>query len=445
MTPACVVRVRFYRRGVVVFPHDLGNGWFFRRLPILAVLLLILTHPPESAQAELLTKGEAIQLALERSPLVLASKKEWEVAQALARQTGALPDPELELEFEGLSQISGLGEFSERTIGLTQRLEFPLKWWNRRKAGRQQADAARLLAYETTKLDVILQVNIAYDRIALQKDLLGYARENLQLADDVLRKARTRFESGDVPQLEMMRAEVEAGRATSRLTAATNALTVAKAELNTVLARDPATPVAVADSLEFLPLEADIEALKQQALTQRPDLSGGGLRVAALRSRQSVAKAALVPDLRVGAFRQRIRGGGGEDDFWLVNFALEVPLWAFSRQRGEIAQTRAEVGQAAAELLALRYQVLLETETAYLNLRNAQAQVVLFQQQILPAAERTYQVASRSYDEGKATYLELLEAQRTLTDSRTERAEALFDYRAAVAALERAVAGPLVR
>ena len=86
---------------------------------------------------------------------------------------------------------------------------------------------------------------------------------------------------------------------------------------------------------------------------------------------------------------------------------------------------------------------MLETESAYLELQNAQAQVVLFQQQILPAAERTYEIASRSYDEGKATYLQLLEAQRTLTDSRIERAEVLFDYRAAVATLERAVAGPL--
>ena len=108
MAPGCMVKVHFYRQGVIVFPHNLGHSWFFRRLPILAVLLLILTHPPESAQAELLTRGEAIQLALERSPLVLASKEEREVAQALA-------------------QINGLGEFSERTIGLTQRLEFPLK------------------------------------------------------------------------------------------------------------------------------------------------------------------------------------------------------------------------------------------------------------------------------------------------------------------------------
>ena len=342
-------------------------------------------------------------------------------------------------------EIGGLGDFSERTIGVTQRLEFPLKWWNRRKAGRQQADAVRLAAFETTKLNVIRQASIAYDRISLQQDILGFTRENLKLADDVLRKARIRFEAGDVPQLEVMRAEVEAGRATSRLTAATNSLRVAKAELNTVLARDPATPVAVADSLEYRPLDADIEALKKEALTQRPDLSGIGLREAALRSRHSVAKTALVPDLSVGAFHQRIRGAGGEDDFWQVSFALEVPLWAFSRQRGEIAQARAEVGQAAAERLALRDQVLLETEVAYLNVQNAQAQVVLFQQQILPAAERTYQVASRSYDEGKATYLELLDAQRTLTDSRVERAQALFDHRAAVAALERAVAGPLFR
>ena len=58
-------------------------------------------------------------------------------------------------------------------------------------------------------------------------------------------------------------------------------------------------------------------------------------------------------------------------------------------------------------------------------------------------AERTFEVASRSYAEGKATYLELLEAQRALTGVRKEYAEALFNHHTALAHLEKAVGGEL--
>ena len=178
------------------------------------------------------------------------------------------------------------------------------------------------------------------------------------------------------------------------------------------------------------------------ALKQRPDLAGIALQLKALQSQQAAATAAYLPDLHVGLARQQ-RHGGHEENFWRLRFGLEVPLWAFSRQRGERAAAKAEVAKVAAERDAMRYQVLLETEQAYLDLETAEEQVILFQGQILPEAERAFEVAGRSYDEGKLTYLELLEAQRTYIETRMEYAHVLFEYRAATAALERAIAGPL--
>ena len=78
-----------------------------------------------------------------------------------------------------------------------------------------------------------------------------------------------------------------------------------------------------------------------------------------------------------------------------------------------------------------------------MQLRNAEEQVQLFQGTIVAAAERAFEVASRSYREGKATYLDALEAQRSLIEVREEYASALFDHRAALAQLEWATGGEL--
>ena len=102
----------------------------------------------------------------------------------------------------------------------------------------------------------------------------------------------------------------------------------------------------------------------------------------------------------------------------------------------------AAVAQAEAEREALRFQVLLETEQAFLDLGTAGEQVALFQDRILPEAELAFELAGLSYEEGKSSYLELLEAQRTWVETQVEYAEVLFEYRSAEAALERAVGSP---
>ena len=412
--------------------------------PFLLLALSAGLIPLERAHAEGMSRINAIRLVVERNPAVEAARNVYEAARAQAQQAGALPDPELEVEFAEVPELGSLSEYGERTIELSQRVELPLKWWHRLQAGRQQAEATRLAVFEMTKLDITLQAKQAYDRIALQKSLLQHAQQDLDLAQNILRQADIRFEAGDVPQLDVMRASVEVGRATNRLTAAKNDLSVAKTSLNALLARPLQTPFALADSLVYRPVETHLDQLTAAALKQRPDLAGTELQLKALQSQQAAATAAYWPDLNVGLGRQqRHEGGGHEENSWKVRFGIEIPLWAFSRQRGERAEAKAEVAKVVAERDVVRYQVLLETEQAYLDLNTAEEQVALFQDQILPEAERAFEVAGRSYDEGKLTYLELLEAQRTWIETQIEYAQVLFKYRAATAALERAIAGPL--
>ena len=412
--------------------------------PFLLLALSAGLIPLERAHAEGMSRINAIRLVVERNPAVEAARNVYEAARAQAQQAGALPDPELEVEFAEVPELGSLSEYGERTIELSQRVELPLKWWHRLQAGRQHAEATRLAVFEMTKLDITLQAKQAYDRIALQKSLLQHAQQDLDLAQNILRQADIRFEAGDVPQLDVMRASVEVGRATNRLTAAKNDLSVAKTSLNALLARPLQTPFALADSLVYRPVETHLDQLTAAALKQRPDLAGTELQLKALQSQQAAATAAYWPDLNVGLGRQqRHEGGGHEENSWKVRFGIEIPLWAFSRQRGERAEAKAEVAKVVAERDVVRYQVLLETEQAYLDLNTAEEQVALFQDQILPEAERAFEVAGRSYDEGKLTYLELLEAQRTWIETQIEYAQVLFKYRAATAALERAIAGPL--
>ncbi|MCZ6632374.1 MAG: TolC family protein [bacterium] len=409
---------------------------------LIGAALLIVIHSTFIG-ADTLTREDAVRLALERNPEVIAARKEWDAAQARTVQARALPDPELKLEFEELPGVFSTGAFGERNIGLTQRIEFPAKWWLRNRAAGQRADAIRMSAYEVTRLAVSARTKTTFDRVLAGRKILTYADENLKLTRDFLAKARVRFEAGDVSRLEVLRAEVEVGRAENQVTVAENVIFVARVELNALLAQDIQKETELVGDLDGRSGGLQLESLKKRALENRPDLKGAGLRLAGAQSVRSVAVSSIWPDLNLGIFRQTFAGPNGRTSFWRTSFGLEVPLWAMFRQRGEIAEAGAEVAKAASEEAAVRFQVHLDVEVAFRTVKAAEDQVDLFRDRVLPVAEQAYDIASRSYREGKASYLDLLEARRTLTESRIEYAEALFHYRVSLTRLEQAVGGSL--
>ncbi|MGY8825970.1 MAG: TolC family protein [Candidatus Latescibacterota bacterium] len=393
--------------------------------------------------AQKLTREKAVEFALENNPLVVAAGQEWQGFRARITQVRAIPGLELELEYEELPAITRLGDFGARSYGATQTIEFPLKWWRRGQAAKKASMATRLTVLEMTRLNISTRVKMAFDRVLAKEKSLDYISQNAQLAEDFLHKAQQRLAAGDVPQLEVLRAEVEAGRAANRVSAAHSDWSVAKAELNTLLAKPSRTPLEMDGDLNYRPVELELEKLQSLALQRRPDFLGAEWAVESSLSTQGAARAAFMPDLNIGLFRQTIRGATGEEGLWRVGLALEFPLWGAARKRGELAEAKAAVGQATAVKNDARNQMLLEIESAFIAVQSSEKQVLLFQGRIAREAERSFEVASRSYAEGKATYLELLEAQKALVEVREEYIAALFNYRFALYQLERASGGPL--
>ncbi|MCC7261202.1 MAG: TolC family protein, partial [Candidatus Latescibacteria bacterium] len=82
-----------------------------------------------------------------------------------------------------------------------------------------------------------------------------------------------------------------------------------------------------------------------------------------------------------------------------------------------------------------------EVRQAHLEVETTQQQVAVYRDRMLPSAEEGYQVVRRRYDEGGASYLEVIDAGRTLAETRTTWVEVLLGYYEAMAELKRAVGG----
>ncbi len=210
-----------------------------------------------------------------------------------------------------------------------------------------------------------------------------------------------------------------------------------------MLGRDASIPVEITGELSLASETFDLEAVKTLAMARRPDLLGGRQSLMSARSSQSGTVASLVPDLSLSISRQTVAGANSRSSSWRTTFGIEIPVWALFRQRGEISGAAAEVRKAEAENKDIRQSAMLEVESRFASLTAARKKAELFQTGILKLAEAAHEATSESYRQGKATYLDLLEAQRTLTETRIANFESIFDYRRALAELEQATGGSL--
>ncbi len=386
-----------------------------------------------------LSRTEAIVMALEKNPDVIAAENEWEAALARVTQNKAFADPEFEVQFEELPQNMSIRDYGERNIGFIQQLEYPMKRHYRLKSAKRSAEAIKLAAYETAKLEVVSSCKRAYDRVLANRKILEYEELNLKLVNEFYEKARLRYDAGDVSQIEVLRAEVELGRSINRISRARSELAVSKTKLNTLLAQDSDSPLELTGELTYNCIDIEQLELKRTAVENRPELLGASLYTESLEAGKSEMKASIFPDLTIGMFRQTITEPLGRENFWHLSFAFEIPLWAFYRQRGSIQEASAEIRQTVSQQASLRLKIFLEVETAINEFKSAREQTELFDERVLNLAEKVYEMAATSYEEGKATYIELMDAQRALTETRIEYTETLFNYRSAVTGLERSI------
>lgn len=391
-----------------------------------------------------LTREHAVRLALEHNPEVLAARARWQQLETLAQSLWVPADPELSAEFEGLSAVTHPEDFDERNIGVTQSLGTPWKWHHRRRAARAEADAARYAQYEQTRVDLTSRVRLAFDRLLSRAQVLEYEQQQHGLTREFADREGLRTQAGDVSELPALRAEMEAGRAASRVAAARRDVHVARAELNALLGRATDEPVVAAGQLEVIPMTWTPAQLRRLALSGRADLRGQQHAATASRARHGAEVAAIWPDMRLGVFRQTFRTPGSRESRWRVGLGLDIPLWAGWRQRSEIAARRARVTQMTAEQEGLRRQVELEVDVAYQNLLAADQQVTMFQGSVLDLALRAQEAVARSHAAGKVGYLEVIDVQQNVLATRVEYAHALLAYRAALIALDRATGGQLI-
>jgi outer membrane protein TolC len=418
---------------------------------------------PKTLISQPLSLAEAVNFSLRQNPSILRAQQDLEASQGVAIQTRAIAIPKVRVagSYAGVqstdidspsSSLAGFSFGAQQSWSSQIRLVQSLYEGGRILSGLRAARLTRersLLDYQTTVADVVLEVQIAYYAVLLAEQQIIVQEKSVELLNSELADTTRRFEAGTVPRFNVLRAEVELANQQPKLIRAKNNFRINKNRLANILGfnipKDTLEniPLTLSDKLEAEPYGIDLSQAIGVALERRTEL--GSLRKAqALRHEDIVnAKAPHKPSVQAYAGYES-RSSMFSSDLtinvygWMAGVQLGWDVFDGLRTEGKVREAKALYERAGVELDDAGRRIELEVRTAYSTFIEAK-ELLESQKKVVERGEEALRLATARSDAGSGTQLEVLSARTALTDAQTTQIQALHDYSAARARLERAM------
>jgi outer membrane protein TolC len=401
---------------------------------------------------------EAVNIGLENAPLIVARLGDYVAAQQRVNQAISPMLPQLtstgnfgrSRQISPASGGSATNDFGSINATLSQLLFDFGRTWAAKDVAKSTAEAIKEVL-ETQKLDISQLVKTQYFTLLLSKRLVQVNLAALERAEVNLRSAQGFFQVGTQPKSFVTRAEVDVANARVNVIRAQNAVNLARVALNTAMGIAINSPTEVKDLLSYQQFPTDREQLVSEALRNRPEYRQVKAQFDAAEATVRQTFRDFFPNLFASgtygitgvtggpAFNQRVTNGFIDyGNQWNVGLTLNWSIFDGGNRVSRYKEAKANVEASQARVRDAELQIWQNVEQSYLNLSESEERIGAAQKAVESAGEN-YQLARGRFDAGVANIIELTDAQLALTQAQSDEAQALADYRIAIARLERAL------
>jgi outer membrane protein, heavy metal efflux system len=380
-----------------------------------------------------LTLAEALRLASERNPDLLAARAELESARASRDTAVALPNPTLAYSTSKIptdgspaDTIHGSGFYSrsyDTVVAASQLVEIGGKRKDRRVSADEGiagatahlADAARLLDAAVVR---------AYTAAGVARASAAIARETAASFGKTAGLAKEREDAGEISVSEKTQIEIAAGRFLADAAQADLAYANAARALAALLTLPSVAPAEDLDAPgEIMPPGSLAAADDEAFLARRPDLVALEAALRKAEADLALQKALRLPDPTLLAQYER----QPPDQRNTVGFGVSLPLPVFNLNGGAIHAARVAVESATRDLTRGRVRVLQDLAATRDAFETARLRALRLVNDLLPKARTVRDTVHFAYEQGAASLLELLEAERNANDIRLAAVSARGD------------------
>lgn len=440
-----------------------------KRLATSLACAVALIVPLDAAMAEPtpLALRQAIEVALERSPVLKAAQQQVNAADAGVDRARAEFLPKLDVlesftrsdnpVFTFSSKLNQ-GRFTQNDFAVTRlnepdpytnfrtavQLSQPLYTGGKASIGYERAKLGRLAneqALDRRRQDVIFRTARAYYAVLLADADLAVVQSALRAAAANRDVARARVDAGLVVESDALSAEVRLATLREQEIVAQNRAGLARAALNDVMGRPLEEPVEVAEQLAEQPLpRAELAGLETLALARRPDYRRLGSEEQGQERAVAAARAEFLPTLSATASWEanHLDVASNGRDSWFVGALIQWNLFNGFGDRARIAEATARLRETQALRGAFASQLRLEVREAFLALRAATERITVARQ-AARQAEESLRIVRDRYESGLTTVVTLLSAEAALTQAQGSLTRALYDQSVGAAGLELAL------
>lgn len=356
-----------------------------------------------------------------------------------------IPFPELK-QGPGPTDVSVTGGGNLVTEAVGERAALGVKWllfdFGERKAVATIAKEKLMAAsvgFNGVHQQIVFTVTQRFYELNSARQKVTVAESSLRAADTVAQAARARLDNGLETKPEVLQAEQQSAQAGFDLEAARGALSDAQVALVDSLGILPTNNLQVADVSEkpFSENSAEpLDDLLDRALSQRPDLVAKSANLRAAQAGVRKAHAEYYPKIALDAnagwteLDVSVKNSpyfGGNEPVYGGGLSISLPIFDGFARSHKLHIAESELRAAEDELDHSRDSVIREVWKARTDFETSLRKQESAQK-LVSAAESAFAASLDAYQHGLGTYVDVANAQRNVTASRS----VMVDTRAAI-------------
>lgn len=402
----------------------------------------------QSGLAREISLNEAIQHAMQFSPVLQSSHAGLQATGEQMKTVQASGKPRLDITYDALysdnplaalgsklntrsvtaddfqpDNINNPGSFDSYKAGVS--IEVPLYTGGRITAEIDEATAnteSATLRHARTRATIAYEVSRAYLYAQAAGKARKIARSGTQAAKNHVNTTRKLLAEGRIVSSDKLTAEVYHTSVSSAVEKANSQYDQALNALKQVMGMDLATDIDVADwdstkSLEALP---SVDEAERIAIANRADLKASLASIEAAEARMRKAKSSSMPQLSLVGLGDLYGTDPLTDEgSWAVVARARMNLYSGGSNKTRISAARYDRMRLESERENQLAGIRREVRDAYASAEEGEQRIKLASSN-LKTAKQAVDLVNQRYGEGRTILIDLLQSERALLSSRSE-------------------------
>jgi outer membrane protein TolC len=391
--------------------------------------------PPEVTQDQVVSLQALIREALQKNPGIQSASRQVEALRRKVPQAKALPDPTASVGWAGNIvpfETQHLDSASYRGVGASQTIPFPGKLKVRGEIADREAEAA-WWDYEAARRDLVANVKSAYYDYYFFTKAIEITQKDRDLLEKFASIADARYRVGKAIQQDVIKSQVEISRLQQKLTMLEQQRDTVVAKLNTLLYRDPDSPLLAPSPTQQSKLDYSLDQLFQTARQQDTGLQREQRMIERNQYAVDLAHKDYRPDFGVSyMYQQR----PDLPDMHGFTFSANIPIFYKSKQREAVKEATAELSSSESSKRNREAQLYFAIKEQYLAAKSSEKLLKLYSQGVVPQSSLALESSMNSYEVGASDFLTILTNFNTVLDYEVDYYRELANYQIALAHLE---------